>query len=54
MAELIGGEIEYLPARLDPHDTLADNTKAREILSWIPAVKLEDGIAELKEILGVK
>jgi len=54
VAELIGGEIEYLPARLEPHDTLADNTKAREILSWIPAVKLEDGIAELKEILGVK
>lgn len=48
VAELIGGEIEYLPARLEPHDTLADNNKARTNLDWIPEVKLDAGIAELK------
>ena len=53
VAELIGGEIEYLPARLEPHDTLADNRKAKEHLGWIPKVSLEEGIAELKKILGV-
>ena len=50
VAELIGGEIEYLPARLEPHDTLADNSLARTKLAWQPQVKLEDGIAELKSL----
>lgn len=50
VAELIGGEVEYLPARLEPHDTLADNRKAREQLGWIPEVKLEEGIIELKKL----
>jgi len=53
VAKLVGGEVDYLPERLEPRDTRADNTKAREILGWIPEVKLEDGIAELKQILGV-
>lgn len=50
VAEMIGGEIEYLPARLEPRDTIADNTKAKEILGWIPKIKLEEGIEELKRI----
>lgn len=54
VAKFIGGETVYLPARLEPLASLADNTKAREILGWIPEVKLEDGIAELKNILGVE
>jgi len=53
VAKMIGGEVEYLPARLESHDSLADNTKAREILGWIPQVKLEEGIAELKKILNI-
>ncbi|MCX6712202.1 MAG: NAD-dependent epimerase/dehydratase family protein [Candidatus Vogelbacteria bacterium] len=54
VAELIGGEVEYLPARLEPHDNLADNSKAREQLGWVPKVKIEDGIAELKKILNME
>lgn len=53
VAECIGGEIEYVPARLEPHDTLADNSKARTILGWEPKVKFEDGIAELKKLAGL-
>src|SRR3989339_30593 len=53
VAKFVGGEIVYLPARLEPQASLADNTKAREILGWIPEVKLEDGIAELKQILNI-
>lgn len=49
VAELIGGPIEYIAARLEPHDTLADNTRAKELLGWEPTVLLEDGIAELKK-----
>lgn len=47
VAELIGGPIEYIPARFEPHDTLADSTKAKELLGWEPQVRFENGIAEL-------
>jgi nucleoside-diphosphate-sugar epimerase len=47
IAELIGGEIEYIPARLEPKHTLADNSKARELLGWVPEVSIEEGINEL-------
>lgn len=49
IAELIGGSIEYIPARLEPKDTLADNSKARLLLHWIPQVPVEDGISQLKK-----
>lgn len=48
IAELIGGPITYIPARLEPRDTLADNSLAKKLLGWKPRVSLEDGIAELK------
>ncbi|MCK5027570.1 MAG: NAD-dependent epimerase/dehydratase family protein [Candidatus Pacebacteria bacterium] len=47
LAKIIGGEIEYIEARIEPKNTLADNTKAKELLGWEPKVELEDGIAEL-------
>ncbi len=50
LAEIIGGPIEYIPARLEPKDTLADNSKAKELLGWSPTVSFEDGMAELKKI----
>ncbi len=53
IAELIGGPVEHVPARLEPRDTLADNAKARECLGWSPAVTIEAGIAELKQLAGL-
>ncbi len=53
IAELIGGEKEYLPARLEPKHTLADNRLAKELLGWEPQVKLEDGIKELLHDAGL-
>lgn len=53
IAELIGGPVEHIPARLEPRDTLADNTRARELLGWRPSVSLEEGIAELKKESGI-
>jgi UDP-glucose 4-epimerase len=50
IAELIGGPTEYIPARLEPRDTLADNTAARTVLGWQPNVRMEDGILELKKL----
>ena len=50
IAELIGGPVEHIPARLEPQNTLADNRKAKELLGWIPEVSLEEGISELKKL----
>lgn len=47
VAKMIGGEVEHISARLEPHDTRADNSKAREMLDWIPKVSLEEGLKEL-------
>ncbi|MCE9643701.1 NAD-dependent epimerase/dehydratase family protein [Candidatus Parcubacteria bacterium] len=54
LADLFGGEIVYGPARIEAHDSMADNRKARELLGWEPKVRLEEGIAELKRIFGVE
>jgi UDP-glucose 4-epimerase len=53
IAELIGGPVEHVPARLEPHDTLADNARAKELLGWEPTISIEEGIAELKVLHGL-
>ncbi|OGN08882.1 MAG: hypothetical protein A3C61_02425 [Candidatus Yanofskybacteria bacterium RIFCSPHIGHO2_02_FULL_39_10] len=50
IADLIGGPIIYIPARLEPHDTLADNSLAIKFIGWKPTVNIEDGVAELKKL----
>lgn len=51
MAELIGGTVTYIPARLEPKDTCADVRLAKKLLGWEPKVSLEQGIKELKKEL---
>jgi len=53
LAEMFGGPIKYGPPRIEAHDSLADNRKAKELLGWEPQVKLEDGIVELKKEFGL-
>jgi UDP-glucose 4-epimerase len=53
LAAMIGGSNVHVEARLEPHDTKADNRKAKELLNWEPTIKLEDGIAELKKTMGI-
>jgi UDP-glucose 4-epimerase len=53
LAALIGGASVHVAPRLEPHDTLADNRKACELLGWQPTINLEDGIAELKREWGL-
>ena len=48
IAKLIGGEYEFIPARIEPKNTLADNSKARELLGWIPQEDFEKGVEQLK------
>ena len=53
LAELVGGTIEYRPSRIEAHDSRADNKKAKDLLGWEPAVRLEEGIEELKTLFGI-
>ena len=53
LADMFGGEIVYGPARIEAHDSLADNRKAKELLGWEPRVHLEDGIMALKKEMGI-
>jgi Nucleoside-diphosphate-sugar epimerases len=54
IAEFIGGPSVHIPARLEPRDTLADNSLARKLLGWQPQEEMSAGIAELKKIAGLK
>lgn len=49
IAELfIGSEgIKHIDSRVEVHDTLADNSKAKELLGWQPEKGLEEAIKEL-------
>lgn len=53
LTKMIGGPTAYVPPRLEPKHTRADNAKAKELLGWQPTITLEDGIAELKKEFGI-
>lgn len=43
---------DYLPARLEPKQTLADNSKAKEVLGWTPTGNVTEWLkGYLKEVL---
>ena len=52
IAEVIGGEKVYLPAREgDPKNTKADITLAKDLLGWQPETSLKEGIEKTKQWL---
>ncbi|OGZ97797.1 MAG: hypothetical protein A2679_03255 [Candidatus Sungbacteria bacterium RIFCSPHIGHO2_01_FULL_54_26] len=54
VADMIGGATEFAPARQgEVKETLADNTRARELLGWSPQISFEAGIADLKKSYGL-
>lgn len=53
LAKMIGGKTVNLPSRMEPRETLADNTKARELLGWVPHVNLVEWLAEYKKEIGL-
>ncbi|HWO07641.1 MAG TPA: NAD-dependent epimerase/dehydratase family protein [Candidatus Paceibacterota bacterium] len=53
LAEMVGGEIQYAPPRVEAHDSQADPRKAKELLGWEPTIMLDEGIAELKNEWGL-
>ena len=47
IAEIIGGERQYGPKRLEPTRSCASITKADELIDWTPTVSIEKGISDL-------
>ncbi len=54
LAKLMGGPVVHEASRVEPHDTLADNSLAKKFLGWEPQVTFKDGIAELKKEFGIR
>ena len=53
IADLIGGPREYIDSRLEPKQTLADITKANELLDWTPTMTVEEWLPQYKKQLGI-
>ncbi|PLX21285.1 hypothetical protein C0584_03100 [Candidatus Parcubacteria bacterium] len=53
LADMIGGPRKNIEPRIEPKVTLADNTKARELLGWEPSVDLPDWLETYKKDLGL-
>ena len=48
IAAIIGGSYSHIPPRVEPKHTLADISKAKELLDWEPQEDLEEAIKDLQ------
>lgn len=53
VADMLGGEKTYGEKRLEPFKTLADNSKAKNTLGWVPKGDLAQWIKKYKIDLGI-
>jgi len=53
LAKIIGGPTVYLPPRIEPRETLADNSLAKELIDWQPEVDLPDWLEKYKREMGL-
>ncbi len=53
IADLIGGPKVFVEPRLEVKHTLADISKARELLGWKPEISFDEGISQLKKLSGL-
>jgi len=49
IAALLGGEAIHVAPRIEPHDTLADISRAKALLNWEPQIKFSEGIKKTLE-----
>lgn len=54
LAQMIGGPTVNLPPRIEPKESLADNTLAKELLGWLPQVNLPEWLEGYKKEMGLK
>tara|TARA_X000001388_G_C2229327_1_gene122476 strand:- start:841 stop:1767 length:927 start_codon:yes stop_codon:yes gene_type:complete len=53
IADMIGGDRINIEPVIEPKETLADNSKARNIIDWTPTMKIENWITKYKEQIGL-
>ena len=51
---MMGGPVVYGEKRIEPFETLADNSKIKKVLGWKPSDCLEEWITEYKKKLGIE
>jgi nucleoside-diphosphate-sugar epimerase len=49
ITQIIGGEVLYVPARIEPKNAQANISLAKQLLEWEPTISLEEGIEILKK-----
>ncbi len=49
IAKMLGGEYEFIAPRIEPRNTLADNSLAKKLIGWEPKENFEKAIEELKK-----
>ena len=53
IADMIGGSTINVEPVIEPRETLADNSRARELLSWKPTMVIENWITKYKKEMGL-
>jgi len=53
LADMIGGDIVNIAPVIEPRETLANNSKAEELLGWKPTQNIEDWIPKYKKDMGL-
>ncbi len=53
LADMLGGKKSYGNKVIEPFETLADNSKAKEVLNWNPKGNLPTWIKKYKKELGI-
>jgi UDP-glucose 4-epimerase len=53
IARLIGGPTTNVDPVVEPRETLADNTKAKELLKWEHKVEIEEWVPLYKKSIGI-
>ena len=54
LADMIGGPRVYLSPRIEPKETLADNSLAKRLLGWKSNVDLPNWVRKYKKEIGLK
>jgi len=54
LAQMIGGPSVYIPPRIEPKESLADNSLAKDFLGWQPTGDLPEWIKGYKKEMGLK
>ena len=53
LAAMIGGPVKHIEPRIEPKETLADNSLAKKLLGWEPTINLPDWLEGYKKEMGL-